>query len=184
MSTSSDPNNPPSSSTIDNTGDDNKIPENALPAELPNTTSGKKYFEQLFEKMSDDYLNRTIELAKKNEYMITLRIPSGEFMPDPTDPNKQIKLFKDEVPQARPFTRKKVSVQDYKKIEILRAQFNRERDPEKVIDKLITLYQYMAYYFLGMKLDEFDCADWDEIKPVLDACNFRTVYSLPNSVQG
>ncbi len=41
-------------------------------------------------------------------------------------------------------------------------------------------YKYLAMHYLsGLTEDEFMRCEWGEIKSVVDACNYRTAYSLP-----
>ena len=50
----------------------------------------------------------------------------------------------------------------------------------QIAEKHVNLYRMCAKAFLGMTDDEYDRVDWDDVRNAIDACNHRTIYSLPN----
>jgi hypothetical protein len=153
----------------------------ALPEQEAAQSNWTQYFEKMMQGLGDDYMKRIVELAKQESYTISLRKPTGNKVPDPTT-GEEVDEFRGW--ETKQYSRGKIMSSDYNKVEKLRAQYNKERDPEKIADMLARIYQFLAYCYLEMPYSDFIRTDWDEIKPILDACNFRTVYSLPNSQTG
>ncbi len=149
-----------------------------LPESQTAKSTWQDYFSKMMNDLSDDYMKRVMELANNDNYEISLRVPTGNKMKDPFS-GEEVDEFKGW--EKKRYSRGRITAADYNKVEKLRAQYQKEKDPEKIADMLARIYQFLAYCFLEMSYNEFIRTDWDEVKPVLDACNFRTVYSLKNS---
>lgn len=141
--------------------------------------SWKDHFSKMMDELSNDYMTRVMDLANQDSYSVSLRIPTGNKIPDPLDENLQVDEYKGW--ETRTFKRGRITTADYNKVEKLRASYNKDKDPERVADTLHKIYQYLAYCYLEMAAADFKRSDWDELKPILDGCNFKTVYSLKNS---
>lgn len=126
-------------------------------------------------------LQRIKDLAPKNEYSIKIFKPTGKKFTNPFGEEEE------EVEQEETtLIRKKISQQQFRKIQDMRTKVRlnlqkpvKKRDP-KLLDNW-PIYEYMAYCFFGMKPEEFKNTDWEEIRPILDACEERTARGLPNT---
>jgi hypothetical protein len=146
---------------------------------VPAALSGE--WEKYFKSLSDDYMGRVTEIAKLDVFLVEHREITGKTVQNP--------LTGQEEPELGPWVKKsyrrtKIRTKDWQTLEDLRAQFALEKNQKKAADLLARIYQYCAFLYLGMSKEVFENTDWEEIKIILDACNFRTVYSLPNSQKG
>lgn len=164
--------------------DDKKI-EPAKPEAQPQELSDEakrmqSQWEAYFAGLSDDYVKRVTELAKNQAYAISLGKKTGRKVKHPIT-DEEI----DEIEgwEQKNYDRKKISSKDWHLVEKMRASNNKEKDQEKFQENLAKIYEFLAYCYLGMTHDEYIRTDWEEIKPIIDACNFRTVYSIPNSAK-
>lgn len=134
-----------------------------------------KEFDKMLQKYGEDYMRRVVENAKKDTYSITLMIPTGKKVPDPLEPEKELDEYNGT--ETKKYKRRPISAKDYHRAEKLRAQFQNEKDPDKVADNQARIYQFLAFCYLGMAPAEFNrVADWTEIKLVVDSCNHKTLY--------
>jgi hypothetical protein len=147
-----------------------------------NEAEMKKYFETMDEQRQ----RYIIKLAQQDKFDL-------RFVKDPSKPKRQWEYVFDS------FNYYEVTVKEWNDIEIRRAELNdvieyaakRLITPglpdsetwtyrRKIADVHISLYRACAKAFLGMSDDEYDRVDWDDVRNAIDACNHRTVYSLPN----
>lgn len=126
-------------------------------------------------------LQRIRELAPKDEYKIKIFKPTGKKFTNPFGEEEQEVEQEDTI-----LVRRKISQQQFKKIQDMRTKIRlnlqkpvKKRDP-KLLDTW-PVYEYMAYCFFGMKPEEFKNTDWEEIRPILDACEERTARGLPST---
>lgn len=82
--------------------------------------------------------------------------------------------------EGKEYTRQKIRVKQFHELERLRAKFSKEKDPIKSTEYLIDVYAKCAEYYLGIDRDTYEEMDWEITKPIIDACNFRSVRGLPN----
>jgi hypothetical protein len=115
-----------------------------------------KEWDKFLGQINDSYIEVLRKYAPKNEFTI-----------DVNGANKT-------------YTRKKIKAREYAALEKLRGQFTKEKDTEKAAEIQIEIYQKVATAYLGMTTEEFDEADYEELKKVCDACNFRTLHGIPN----
>lgn len=76
----------------------------------------------------------------------------------------------------------KVTVQQYNTLEQMRAALENlkgEKDHNKGVLQMADLYKELARVYLKMPENEYYNCDWHEIKLILDACAFRTLYGRP-----
>jgi len=152
------------------------------------------YLEQQRKKYEDAYNKRIVEGVKTESVTLSLRKPTGNQIPDPLDDAKMIDEFSGW--ENKTYSRNRVSSQDFKIIEKLRGEWNRLRtppldangdpqpdklDPGKIADAMEKMYRYVAYTYLGMPAKDFDRCDWEELRPALDSCTFKTNFFVPNS---
>ena len=117
------------------------------------TAEPKSEWEKYLDSLDEARLKELAELAKKKTYVI----------------------------EGQEYTRKKIKVKQFNDLERLRARFSREKDPVKATEYLINVYAKCAEYFLGIDQDIFENMDWEITKPIIDACNFRSLRGgLPN----
>lgn len=166
------------SSSSETLGDDDGGEQELTGGEIIQS-NWQDYYTKLLKNFESDYSKRLIKLAKQDSYSVSLRIPTGKKIEDPLDPDKKIEEYKGW--EQKTYERQKIASADFKRVEKLRAEYAKIKDPDKVVEMVARMYQFLAYCYLAMSAEEFGRTDWDEIKPILDACNFRTVNSLPNS---
>lgn len=107
--------------------------------------------EQYFKKLTDEHVKRIATEANKDTYVIS----------------------------DKEYRRRKITVREFNRLEELRAQFADEKDRQKAVAILTTLYSEAAKMYLGITEEEYFNAPWEETKFVIDACNFRTLYGAP-----
>ena len=107
--------------------------------------------ENYFKRLTDESVKRISGEANKDQYTIN----------------------------GRTYQRKKITVKEFNQLERLRAQFAIEKEKEKAVELLATLYLEAARMYLGMTEEEYFNAPWEETKLIIDACNFRTLYGAP-----
>jgi len=134
-----------------------------------------KNFNKMMSELGDDYFNYVVKLARQQEYTLTLKKPTGRKTTDPVTDEEVDEYIGWE---QKTYKRNKITTEEYNKVETLRALYNKEKDAEKIAKILGKMYRYLAYIYLGMTEADFKRADWEEIKPTLDSCNFGTVYSM------
>ena len=83
--------------------------------------------------------------------------------------------------QVKTFERKKIKVRDYVAIEKKRALLAKEKDQVKQSEILFEIYADCSRLYLGMTQEEFDGADIEALRPILDTCNIVTTQGVPNS---
>lgn len=82
--------------------------------------------------------------------------------------------------EGHEYRRKKIKVKQFHELERLRAKFSKEKDPEKATEYLIDTYAKCAEFYLGIERETYEELDWEVTKPILDACNFRSLRGIPN----
>lgn len=109
-------------------------------------------------EVNDSYINTLRTYAPKNEYTIDI---NGE---------------------TKTYLRKKIRAKAYVELEKLRAKFlkaqSNNEDPEKASELQLEIYAKCFESYLGGSLEEFNNADFEEAKKILDACNFRTQHGF------
>jgi len=131
----------------------------ANPVSPPSTTFEGKEWSGFMANVNDNYIKVLREYAPKNEFIIEV---DGK---------------------ANSYTRKKIKVKDYADLEKIRAQFNKAQstgDVERATELQFEIYIKCAEYYLGMTKEDFENADFEEVKKVCDAANFRTLHGVPN----
>lgn len=126
--------------------------ENESSQQQTKDTTPKSEWEKYLDSLDEARLKQITDLAKKTTYKI-----------DGAD-----------------YTRKRIKVKQFNELERLRAKFAKEKDQEKATDYLIDVYAKCAEYYLGIPKETFEEMDWETIKPIIDACNFRSIRGIPN----
>lgn len=150
---------------------------------LPETAAQQEMFSQYLDKstreLSQDYLKKVIQLAASGD-SFTLPVrqldPSGKKEKDPYTGEEEPVYIGWE---NKTYKRSKISSKDWEKIDNTRAEYHASRDPIKSAQHQARMYYLIAKLYLNMTYEDYKNADWEELRPILDACNFRTVYSLP-----
>lgn len=143
-----------STTSTTTTNDYDYNPEDEVPTNLKKSEAQpKSNWDTYLDSLDQARLQQVIELAKLNKYNI----------------------------DGKEYDRKKIKNKQFFELERMRGQFNKEKDPVKGTDLLINIYVKCAEYYLGMTAEEFDDLDWEVTKPILDACNYRSVRGLPSS---
>jgi hypothetical protein len=126
-------------------------------------------------------LQRIRTLAPMSEYTIKIFKPTGKKFTNPFGEEEEV-VEQEETTLIR----KKISQQQFKKIQDMRTKvrLNLQKPPKKRDPKLLdgwATYEYMAYCFFGMTPEQFKNTDWEEMRPILDACEERTARGLPST---
>ena len=82
---------------------------------------------------------------------------------------------------VKTFEKKKIKVKDYAMLERKRGRLAKEKDQEMAADLLIEIYEDCAKYYLGMSKEDFENADIEYLRKILDTCNIVTTQGAPNS---
>jgi len=83
--------------------------------------------------------------------------------------------------ENKQYRRHKITTADYEKAKEMSLN---DHEEERDLDDLMELYQFLAMCYLRMPSDEFERSDWGTIRPVLDACQFRTAHSPADLSRG
>lgn len=110
---------------------------------------------------NERYKERLIELSHEDSFIIAI-------------------ADKSKVWYEREFIRYKIERQDYDKAREMMRDFSaddfvQESDRQNA---LMLLYQFLAKCYLHMTEQEFQNADWEELKDILAACEYRTEHSI------
>jgi hypothetical protein len=130
-----------------------------------------------FKKYQLQWQEYYASLGNDKQKLITKLAPKEEFSIPFTEGEPKV------------FKRVRLSTKHFVDLERRRAQFRKEKDPEKSTDILMDLYQKVAEYGLrdpdtnqGMTKEEYESTVWEDakdqpgIKTILDAVNHRAVY--------
>lgn len=137
-----------------------KQPSQKIP--IPSTTNKNKpetWWDKYFREQEPKRMNEVKKLALQDTY--TVEKLDGNF---------------------ETLTRKKVSIFDVKEIEVERQKFQKitEADSAKIVDAMIDIYGVTLSAYFGKQKEELRQYEWNDIKKVLDACTFRSLYGVPN----
>ena len=117
-----------------------------------------------------------------SEYKVKIFKPTGEKFTNPFGDTEE-KVEEDDLVLVR----RKISQQQFRKIQDMRIKIrlNAQKPAAKQDPNLNAwnTYEYMAYCFFGLKPEEFRQTDWEEMRPILDACEERTARGLPNTAR-
>lgn len=82
--------------------------------------------------------------------------------------------------EPRTFTRRKIRAKEYRELEEIRARLSSSTDPKTKSELTDHVYRRAANFYIGMTDEEFDLADYEEVKRIIDSQNLRTIYGRPN----
>ncbi len=137
------------------------------------------YFKTIRGQLGDDYINRVMQLAGSTEvFKIKLKKPSGEKEYDPATDKEEI-VYLDGEYEERDYTRRKITPIEIDQIERARAAYVTCTDPAQITYLMAKFYEIVAYKYLRLKHEDYNRCAWEDTRLILDACTFRTVYSLP-----
>lgn len=128
------------------------------PSQILETGRGKEW-DLFLGQVNDNYIKTLREYAPREEFTLDI---GG-------------------IPKT--YTRSRIRTKNYIELEKLRAQFSKATasgDVERASELQFEIYVKCAEHYLGMTLEEFENSDFEEIKKICDACNFRTLHGLPN----
>jgi len=131
--------------------------------------------------LQNEKLKKINELAAQSTYHISLQKSTGKTFINPF--GEEEVEYLDEWESPKPYKRKKVNQSQWSRIEEMKGEYAEEEDPKKRAKLYTKMHEGMAYLYLGMTPTDFARTDWEEIKMILDACNHRTRYGLPNSAK-
>jgi hypothetical protein len=119
-------------------------------------------------------LQRIRELAPKSEFEIQYFEPTGKTFTNPFgEKEEETNVI------TKTIQRRKISQSQFKKISDWRFRFRTTPQKQRKEGDIWNLYEYMAYCYFKMTPEEFKHTDWEEMRPILDACEERTARGLP-----
>lgn len=138
-----------------------------------------KHYKKYYEQLAGERMKEVTKLAKENTFVIDIQDEeTGEW---------KKKSFKyREIPTKKWMELEELRSRytDLEKVaatKLLAAKEQNTYDFAQQLNKLLQdLYQKSAKYFLGMEEQEFDNSKWTQVKSIIDACNHRTIFTLPN----
>lgn len=119
-------------------------------------TDGKEY-KPLLSQLNDAQLRSVREYAPLDEFKIDI---------DGTE---------------KTFTRRKIKTKDYLLLEKMRAEHGRMKPSPEKSALSIEILQNAAQFYLGMTSEDFEVADYEVVKRILESQNLRTIYGIPYS---
>jgi hypothetical protein len=124
----------------------------------PQPPRKKTFIEQYMENQADSYQKEIANMALQDTYEVEKRDGS------------KVKL-----------KRMKLTLKQYKDIELDRASLADMRNATgaNLIETYERIYLKCAEAYFGLTPDDVYDIAWEDIRKVLDACNFRTVYGIP-----
>lgn len=154
-------------------------PKLAFPETAAQQQEAEAYLNKSTSELGQDYIKKIIQLAASGDHFtisVRQRDPSGKTEKDPyTEEEEPVYIGW----EKKTYSRHKITSRDWEKIDQTRAEYHAARDPIRAAQNQAKMYYLIAKMYLSMTAEEYRNADWDELRPILDACNFRTVYSLP-----
>lgn len=149
-----------------------------------NTSEWKRYYDTL----DANRMRHIAKLAVNDKFSVRM-------VKDATKPKNKWEY------ENKEFKYYEVTVKEWQALETLRAEHgdltqyaakkltSTEDNPKQeewnfrrqLAEKFVELYRYGSKAFLCMEDAEFDKGNWTDIRDAVDACNHRTIYSLPNS---
>jgi|ERR1044072_1662154 hypothetical protein len=143
-----------------------------------------KHWKKYYAEIAQDRMKEVSKLASKDEFTISIFNEKTDEYEDKTYKYREIPTKRWlELEQLR---------SEYADLEKLAGftvanivgdktkQLQKYDFTRRLSDMLANLYRLSAKYFLKMTDDEFDGASWIDIKTIIDACNHRTIFTLPN----
>src|SRR5215510_7461135 len=76
--------------------------------------SWKDHFSKMLDDLSNDYMTRVMDLANQDSYTLSLRIPTGNKIPDPLDDAIMIDEYRGW--ETKSYKRGRITTQDYNKV--------------------------------------------------------------------
>jgi hypothetical protein len=134
-------------------------------------TSGTPWL-RYFEQVKEQYIGIVAEMAARQSYDIPLRKLTGKQVRNPFTGQMEPELSGEY--HTKKFTRHRISHRDWQNLEILRAQLESERRPKEAIELMAKIYEYCAFIYLNMQIEELHRTDWELMKPILDGCKMST----------
>lgn len=147
-----------------------------------------KEFDQVVKSVSSSSEQKTLRDSAEGQFRVTESPAFRKFRADLSDAQiaeirrlAPLRTYEIDIDgQTKTFTRKKIRAKDYVTCEKIRAKLIRETDIEKMTDLQFELYELWAKFYLGMESEDFDNADFEILKRILDTCNIVTVQGVPN----
>lgn len=138
------------------------------------TTHWKKYYEGI----AGERMKEVTKLAKQDQYKIRLITKDGEEWKEETYKYREIPTKKWlELEELRSEYADLEKIAASKVLDVKDTSYNYTKQLNTLLAKI---YKLSAQYFLKMTDEEWDRALWVDIKGVIDACNHRTIFTLPN----
>lgn len=115
-----------------------------------------KEWDRFLGQINDNYIQILRDYAPKNEFVLEV---GGT---------------------QKTYVRKKIRAREYAALERMRGQLLKEKDTEKTADIQMDIYEKCASAYLSMSKEDFENSDYEELKKICDACNFRTLHGIPS----
>ena len=149
-------------------------PEKSVEDLIDYTSHWKKYYEGI----AGERMKEVTKFAKLHSFKIKILDEEEGVWKD-----KTFKYFEISTKRWMELEELRSHYADLEKIaasKVLSVKDN-SYDYTQQLNKLLSqIYKKSAMYFLKMTEEEFDQSKWSDIKMVIDACNHRTIFTLPN----
>ena len=149
-------------------------PEKSVEDLIDYTSHWKKYYEGI----AGERMKEVTKFAKLHSFKIKILDEEEGVWKD-----KTFKYFEISTKRWMELEELRSQYADLEKIaasKVLSVKDN-SYDYTQQLNKLLSqIYKKSGMYFLKMTEEEFDQSKWSDIKMVIDACNHRTIFTLPN----
>lgn len=138
----------------------------------------ESHWKRYYEGLADERRKEISKLAKLDKFVIPLydeeadKWTEKEFVYKEIPTSKWLELEDDRARYA-----------DIQKIGASMLVNNKDEEydyTQKGNALMVSIYKKSGKYFLGMTEQEFDNSSWVKTKNAIDACNHRTLFTLPN----
>jgi hypothetical protein len=138
-----------------------------------------KHYRKYYEELAGVRMKEVTKLAKEDKFDIDIfDEESGEWT---TKPFKYREIPTKKWMELEELRSRYTDLEKIAATKLLAAKDQSTYDYAQQLNRLLTeLYQKSAKYFLNMEEHEFDNSKWTQIKSIIDACNHRTIFTLPN----
>ena len=127
--------------------------------------------ETIIKAYANEYHKHIVELARQEGYTIAIKVGTdGDW-------------------EEKEFERHKILKSDYEKSQEMTKLLNKMEEEDDytdddVLKQMLKIYEFWAKCYLDMPSSQFYNADWQAVKDILNACEYRTNNTLPTFSHG
>ena len=138
-----------------------------------------KHYKKYYENLAGERMKEISKLSKLDEFTVAIYDDESGEWTDETFKYREIptkKWMQLEALRSKYTDLEKIAAQ-----KLLSSKDSGDYNFAQQLSILLSeLYQKSAEFFLGMSKEKFDNSKWVQIKSIIDACNHRTIFTLPN----